>query len=94
MNRYLLVGAGAIAVLAFDAPAAKATDVQQLEATMRAMQAQMQELQRQVSEAKAAAAAAKSAAASSGGGGSDDIDLKVRWRGAPEFSSKDGKFKA
>ncbi|MGH6793051.1 MAG: OprO/OprP family phosphate-selective porin [Methyloceanibacter sp.] len=65
--------------------------MQQLEAAMRAMQAQMQELQRQVAEAKAAAAAAKSAAASGGGG--DDLDLKVKWKGAPELSSKDGKFK-
>jgi phosphate-selective porin OprO/OprP len=91
VNRYVLAGASAIGILAFGSPEAKAaSDVQQLEAAMRAMQAQMRDLQRQVGEAKAAAAAAK---ASGGGGTGDDLDLKVRWRGAPELSSKDGKFK-
>ena len=50
---------------------------------MRAMQAQMAALQKEVQEAKAAAADA--------GGG--DLDLNVKWKGAPELSSKDGKFK-
>ena len=89
-GRYLLAGASVAAILACSAPAAKAADVQQLEAAMRAMQAQMQELQRQVAEAKAAAASAKAAA---GSGGGNDLDLKVKWKGAPEFSSADGKFK-
>ena len=95
LSRYLLAGAGAIGILAVGNPEAKAADVQQLEATLRAMQAQMKELQREVASAKAAAASAQSAAAkaSSGGGGGEDLDLKVKWRGAPEFSSADGKFK-
>ncbi len=95
LSRYLLAGAGAIGILAVGAPEAKATDVQQLEQTLRAVQEQVKQLQREVASAKAAAASAQSAAAKAGGGGGgDDLDLKVRWRGAPEFSSADGKFKA
>jgi phosphate-selective porin OprO/OprP len=44
----------------------------------------MKELQRQVNEAKATSG-------SSGGG--NDLDLKVKWKGAPELSSTDGAFK-
>ncbi len=83
INRYLLAGAGVIGLLVASGTSARATDVQQLEATMRAMQAQMAALQKEVQEAKAAAASA--------GGG--DLDLKVKWKGAPELSSSDGKFK-
>ena len=83
LNRYLLAGAGAIGILAAGGMSAKAADVAQLEAQMRAMQAQMAALQKEVQEAKAAAA-------NSGGG---DLDLKVKWKGAPELSSTDGKFK-
>jgi len=45
--------------------------------------------------AAAESAAAAQAAASKGGGEKekDDLDLKVKWKGAPELSSKDGKFK-
>ena len=56
----------------------------------------MKELQREVASAKAAAVSAQSAASkasSGGGGGGEDLDLKVKWKGAPEFSSADGKFK-
>jgi phosphate-selective porin OprO and OprP len=88
INRYLLAGAGVIGILAGGGSAAKAASAEQLEATLKAMQAQMQELQKQVQEAKAAAASAQ-AAASSGSG--SDIDLKVAWKGAPQFSSADGK---
>jgi len=82
---YLLAGVSAIGILASSGTAAKATDTAALEAQMRAMQAQMKELQRQVTEAKHDAAAAH--------GGGSDLDLKVKWKGAPELSSKDGKFK-
>jgi len=82
---YLLAGVSTIGILASSGTAAKATDTAALEAQMRAMQAQMKELQRQVNEAKHDAAASH--------GGSSDPDLKVKWKGAPEFSSKDGKFK-
>jgi phosphate-selective porin OprO/OprP len=82
---YLLAGVSAIGILASSGTAAKATDVATLEAQMRAMQAQMKELQRQVTEAKHDAAAAH--------GGDSGLDLKVKWKGAPELSSKDGKFK-
>lgn len=90
MNRYVLAGAGIIGILAADGTSANATDTAQLEATLKAMQAQMADLQRQVQEAKAAAAAAQTSAANAGGG---DLDLKVKWKGAPELSSSDGKFK-
>jgi phosphate-selective porin OprO/OprP len=83
---YLLAGVSAFGVLASGGTAAKATDTAALEAQMRAMQAQMQELQRQVQEAKSAAASAK-------GSSGDNLDLKVKWKGAPELSSSDGKFK-
>ena len=96
LSRYLLAGASAIGILAIGTLEARATDVQQLEATLQAMQAQMKQLQREVASAKAAAASAQTAAAkasSDGGGGGSDLDLKVKWKGAPEFSSSDGKFK-
>jgi len=85
-QHYLLAGAGVLGILASDGTAAKAADTAALEAQMRAMQAQMQELQRQVQEAKSVATSAK-------GGSSEDLDLKVKWKGAPELSSSDGKFK-
>jgi phosphate-selective porin OprO and OprP len=91
LNRYLLAGAGVIALLATGAPEAKAQDLQQIQAQIEQMQATIKALQKQVEEAKAQAAAAKSAAANSGG--PSDIDLQVKWKGAPELSSKDGKFK-
>ena len=53
------------------------------------MQATIQALQKQVQDAKAQAAAANVAACSAG----SDLDLKVKWKGAPELSSADGKFK-
>ena len=87
LSRYLLAGAGVIGLFAAGTPAS-AQNVQQLEATMKAMQAQMESLQRQVQEAKAAASAAQAAA-----GTGEALDLKVKWKGAPEFSSGDGKFK-
>ncbi len=81
-GRTLLAGASAISILAASASGASA-------ATMEELEAAIADLQRQVNEAKAAASAAQAAAASSGGG---DLDLKVKWKGAPELSSKDGKF--
>ncbi len=83
---YLLAGVSALGVLASGGTAAKATDVSTLEAQMRAMQAQMAALQQQVNEAKAQAASAH-------GSSGDNLDLKVKWKGAPELSSSDGKFK-
>jgi phosphate-selective porin OprO and OprP len=83
---YLLASVGAFGVLASSGTAAKATDTAALEAQMRAMQAQMKALQQQVNEAKAQAAA-------SHGSSGDGLDLKVKWKGAPELSSSDGKFK-
>src|SRR4029453_1899932 len=91
LNRYLLASAGVIGLLATGAPEAKAQDMQQIQAQIDQMQATIKALQKQVEQAQAQAAAAKSAAANSGG--PLDIDLKVKWKGAPELSSKDGKFK-
>jgi phosphate-selective porin OprO and OprP len=89
INRYLLAGAGIAVLLAVGGGPAHAQDVQQLEATMKQMQAQMAALQKQVEEAKAAAAAAQNAAAKSSDG---KPDFNVKWKGAPELSSSDGKF--
>src|SRR3989337_2804742 len=83
INRYLLAAAGAIGILAAGGISAKAATLEQLEAAIA-------DLQQQVKEAKAAAAAAQAAAANAGG---NDLDLKVKWKGAPELSSEDGKFK-
>jgi phosphate-selective porin OprO/OprP len=63
--------------------------MQAIQAQIDQMQATIKALQKQVQDAQAQAAAAKSAAADSGG--KSDIDLKVKWRGAPEFSSADEK---
>jgi len=90
MNRYLLAGAGVIGMLMASGVSAKAADTAELEAALKAMQAQMAALQKQVQEAKAAAAAAQAASANAGG---SDLDLKVKWKGAPELASADGKFK-
>ncbi len=81
----MLAGASALGILASGAPSANAASVEQLEAQMRAMQAQMKAMQQQVNQAKSDAAAAK--------GGGSDLDLKVKWKGAPQLSSGDGKFK-
>lgn len=91
LSRYLLASAGVIGIFAA-APEAKAQsqqDLQQIQAQIQQMQATIQALQKQVADAKAQAAAANATAASSGG----DLDLKVKWKGAPELSSADGKFK-
>ena len=85
----LLAGVSAFGILGTGATTAKAANMEQLQAQMRTMQAQMKELQRQVNQAKAEAASAK---ASADAGGSD-LDLKVKWKGAPQLSSGDGKFK-
>jgi phosphate-selective porin OprO/OprP len=90
MNRYLLAGAGIIGIFAASGTAANAASTAELEAALKAMQAQMAILQKQVEEAKAQAAAAQTAASNAGG---SDLDLKVKWKGAPELSSSDGKFK-
>ena len=87
-STYLLAGASVIGLLAA-APEARAQDMQQIQAQINEMQATIQALQKQVQDAKAQAAAANAAAANAGGG---DLDLKVKWKGAPELSSGDGKY--
>jgi phosphate-selective porin OprO/OprP len=89
-NRYLLAGAGAIGLLLAGTPAAKAQNLQEIQAQINAMQATIKSLEKQVQDAKAQASEAKTAAAE---GGKSDLDLKVKWKGAPEFSSGDGEFK-
>jgi phosphate-selective porin OprO and OprP len=87
LSGYLLAGASVIG-LSVAAPEARAQDLQQIQAQIEDMQATIKALQQQVQDAKAQAAAANAAAANSGG----DLDLKVKWKGAPELSSSDGKF--
>jgi len=82
----VIAGMSILGISQANPASANGADLEQLQAQMRAMQAQMKELQRQVNEAKAQAASAKPSA------GDDDLDLKVKWKGAPELSSKDGKF--
>jgi phosphate-selective porin OprO/OprP len=62
--------------------------IQQMQESNRQMQATIKALQKQVQDAQAQAGAAQAAAES---GGMSDLDLKVKWKGAPEFSSADGK---
>ena len=88
INRYLLAGAGTLGILAAGASGAGAQDLQEIQAQIRQMQATIKALEKQVQDAKAQAAAAQTAASDS----KSDIDLKVKWKGAPEFSSSDGKF--
>jgi phosphate-selective porin OprO/OprP len=93
LNRYLLAGASVIGLLAIGTPEAKAQgaqDLQQIQAQIEQMQATIKALQKQVQDAQAQAAAAQSAAESAG---VSDLDLKIKWKGAPELSSSDGKFK-
>ncbi|BAQ16631.1 OprO/OprP family phosphate-selective porin [Methyloceanibacter caenitepidi] len=86
----LLARTAVLAIPIAYAPSARAADVDQLEAQMRAMEVQLRELKREVTEAKAQAAAAKSSNRSADG---DAFGLKVKWKGAPELSNNDGKFK-
>jgi phosphate-selective porin OprO/OprP len=90
-SRYLLAGALALFLLAAGKPEAEAQDLKSIQSQIDTLQATIKDLQRQVEEAKAQAAAATSAAAHSAT--SNDLDLKVKWKGSPELSSKDGKFK-
>src|SRR3990172_8957039 len=88
LSRYLLAGAGAIGILAAGVPAANAQDLKAIQAQIDSVQATIKSLQQQVEDAKSQASAAKAAAAEAG---ASDLDLKVKWKGAPEFSSGDGK---
>jgi phosphate-selective porin OprO and OprP len=88
-STYLLAGASIAIGLLAAAPEARAQDMQQIQAQINEMQATIQALQKQVQDAKAQAAAANATAANAGG---SDLDLKVKWKGAPELSSVDGKY--
>ena len=90
LSRYLLAGASVIGLLAIGAPEAKAQNLQEIQAQIDQMQATIKALQKQVQDAKAQASAAQTTADSAKG---SDLDLKVKWKGAPELSSADGKFK-
>ena len=87
-NRYLL--AGMVSILVLGTSPASAQDLQAIQKQIDSLQATIKELQKQVADAKAQAAAANSTAAEAG---KSDLDLKVKWKGAPELSSGDGKFK-
>ena len=88
-GRYLLAGASAIGLLAFGLPEAKAQNMQEIQAQINQMQATIKALQKQVEDAKAQATSAQTTADSAKG---SDLDLKVKWKGAPQLSSADGKF--
>jgi phosphate-selective porin OprO/OprP len=91
MSRLLLAGAGAVGLWGIgisSASAQSAQELQTIQAQIEQMQATIKSLQKQVQDAQAQAASAQAAASS---GGMSDIDLKVKWKGAPEFSSADGK---
>ncbi len=81
-NRYLLAGASVIGLLAIGAPEAKAQNMQEIQAQIDQMQATIKALQKQVQDAKAQASAAQTTADSAKG---SDLDLKVKWKGAPDF---------
>jgi phosphate-selective porin OprO and OprP len=90
LSRQLLAGAGAVGFLAAGVTGANAQqDMRDIQAQIDAMQATIKGLQKQVQDAQAQAAAANAAAENAGG---SDLDLKVKWKGAPELSSADGKF--
>src|SRR4029079_3715332 len=89
-SRYLLAGASVIGLLTIGSPGDKAQDMQQIQAQIDQMQATIKALQKQVQDAKAQASAANATAADAASK-SSDIDLKVAWKGAPQFSSADGK---
>ena len=89
-SRYLLAGASVIGLLAIGTPEARAQNMQEIQAQIDQMQATIKALQKQVQDAKAQASAANATAADAAAKGSD-IDLKVAWKGAPQFSSADGK---
>jgi phosphate-selective porin OprO/OprP len=90
LSRYLLAGAGAIGLLASGAPEAKAQSMQEIQSQIDQMQATIKALQKQVQDAKAQAATAQTTADTAKG---SDLDLKIKWKGGPELSSADGKFK-
>jgi phosphate-selective porin OprO/OprP len=90
VSRYLLAGAGTIGLLASGIAEAQAQDLKAIQSQIESLQATVKALQKQVRDAEAQVAAAKTASAEAK---SDDLDLKVKWKGAPELSSSDGKFK-
>ena len=97
INRYLLAGASVIWLMAIGAQEAKAQDlksiqsqIDSLQSMVQSQQATIKALQKQVQDAKAQASTAQTTADSAKG---SDLDLKVKWKGAPELSSGDGKFK-
>jgi phosphate-selective porin OprO/OprP len=90
LGRNLLAGVSVIGIFtyAYAVPEAKAQDLKEVQAQIEALQATVKALQKQVQDAQSAAA--QTAAADAKG---SDLDLKVKWKGAPELSSSDGKFK-
>ena len=84
----MLAGASLIGILTIGLPEAKAQSLQEIQAQIDSMQATIKALQKQVQDAKAQASAAQTTTESAKG---SDIDLKVAWKGAPHFSSADGK---
>ena len=85
MSRYLLAGASVIGLLAIGASRGQsAKSCKQIQAQINQMQATIKALQKQVEDAKAQAASAQTTADTAKG---SDLDLKVKWKGAPQLSS-------
>lgn len=97
----IAAGVSAAALLAFTAPASAQTTEELIElirkqaAQIEALQQRLESLEKaaqsQPAPAPAASGQAAAAPAASGGG---QPDVKVAWKGAPEFSSVDGKYTA
>src|SRR5262245_19447614 len=88
LNRHLFCGVCAIGLLTGYVSQAKAEDDPSIRSEIEALRAEVKELRKQVQDARAQAAAAETTAANAAG---SDLDLKVKWKGSPEFSSGDGK---
>src|SRR5262245_32640742 len=89
-SRQLLLSMCTIGLLTGQTSQASAEDGESIRSEIEALRSEVKALRKQVQDAQAQATAAETAAASAG---KSDIDLKVKWKGAPELSSADGKFK-
>src|SRR5262245_23963383 len=88
LNRSLFFAMCAVGFLTVQASQAKAEDDASIRNEIEALRAEVKDLRKEVQDAKAQSAAAQTAAANATG---SDLDLKVKWRGAPELTSGDGK---
>ena len=91
-RRSLLFGLSALGIFATGTSGTWAEPL--AESELAALRAEVQALRNEVAAAKAQAAGAAAQAASVRQAAEESVpDLKVKWKGAPELSSGDGKFK-